>query len=65
MNHAQFQSKLHRMYVWNLFGLILLTAKIPKILCDRKFEVLTSVQSMHTYHPVVMLHCKGAVKHLV
>lgn len=29
-----------------------------------KFEVLTSVQSMYTYHPVVMLDCKDTVKRL-
>lgn len=32
---------------------------------DGKFEVLTTVQSMYTYHPVAMLHCKGTVEHLV
>ena len=35
------------------------------ILHDGKFEVLATVQSTNTYHPVAMLHCKGTVKHLV
>lgn len=50
-------------YAWNLFGLILLSEKIARKIFprDRKFEALSTVQRMYTYHPVAMLFGEGTV----